>query len=84
MRADQAQPRVGAALPRPHRNQRTTLPGHKIATTSGHGLSVEPLDLLKAGIAQPPGHRRHSMKWRDRLTEKSEQCFDLRHVINPE
>ena len=84
MRADQPQPRIQAALPRPHGDQRTALPGHVIAAAGGHGGRVEPLDLFEPGITEPPRHCRHSMKGRDSLAEKSEQCFDLRHVVNPE
>jgi hypothetical protein len=84
MRADQPQPSIGVALSCPHSNQRTALPGHEIATTGGHGLGVEPLDLFESGITQPLGHRRHRMKWCDSLAEKPEQFFNLRHVINPE
>ena len=50
MRADQPQPRIQAALPRPHCDQRTALSGHVIAAAGGHGRRVEPLDLFKPGI----------------------------------
>ena len=84
MRAHQPQARLGAALPCAHCDQRTALAAHVIATAGSRGRRIKPLYLFKPGITEPLEHRRHSMEERDSLPEKSEQCFDLHHVVNPE